>query len=317
MRDYLSLVTFSHTIFALPFALLGFTLAVIQPGYDFIWTDLLLVIACMVFARSAAMGFNRLVDREIDAANARTATRDIPAGKISPLKAKIFIAINALLFIACAGLLNLLCFALSPIALAVVLGYSYTKRYTWLCHLVLGIGLALAPIGAYVAITGTFDLLPILYGVLVLFWVAGFDIIYALQDEAFDKAQKLNSIPTRFGGSKALQFSRVLHLLCVILLTYISYTLYLSYPASWLSISLSWLLFGGALWYQQSIVSTSDLSKVGRAFFTTNGIASVIYACLVIGGILISWHWRFTLFLKDSTLPKVLNFRLNFQQDTN
>jgi len=286
MRDYFSLVTFSHTIFALPFALLGFTLAVIQPAHQFVWTDLLLVVACMVFARSAAMGFNRLVDRGIDAANVRTATRDIPAGKISPAKAKVFIIANALLFIACAGMLNLLCLALSPVALAVVLGYSYTKRFTWLCHLVLGVGLALAPIGAYTAITGSFAALPVLYGFIVLFWVAGFDIIYALQDESFDKAQNLNSIPTRFGGSKALRFSRLLHLLCVVLLTYASYQIYLLYPGAWATICLSWLLFAGALVYQQSIVSTRDLSKVGRAFFTTNGIASVIYAVLMIGGLL-------------------------------
>jgi 4-hydroxybenzoate polyprenyltransferase len=287
MRDYFSLVTFSHTIFALPFALLGFTLAVIQPDYAFEWTDLLLVIGCMVFARSAAMGFNRLVDRNIDAANERTATRDIPAGRISPMRAKVFIAINAVLFIVCAGLLNTLCLVLSPLALAIVLGYSYTKRFTWLCHLVLGLGLALAPIGAYIAITGVFDVLPIIYGVIVLLWVAGFDIIYALQDEAFDREQKLNSIPTRFGGSSALRLSRLLHLCCILLLSYVSWTLYNQYPAAWMPILLSWVLFAGALVYQQSIVSEADLSRVGRAFFTTNGVASIAYASLVIGGILL------------------------------
>jgi len=285
MRDYFSLVTFSHTIFALPFALLGFTLAVIQPDYQFVWTDLLLVVACMVFARSAAMGFNRLVDRKIDAENERTAKRDIPAGKISPKRAKVFIAANALLFVICAGLLNRLCLFLSPVALAVVLGYSYTKRFTWLCHLVLGLGLALAPVGAYVAITGAFDILPVLYGVIVLLWVAGFDIIYALQDENFDRDQELNSIPTRFGGSRALAFSRLLHFLCIVLLTFASWQLYALFPTAVYSIALSWLLFAGALIYQQSIVSVGDLSRVGRAFFTTNGIASIAYAILVIGGI--------------------------------
>lgn len=286
MRDYFSLVTFSHTIFALPFALLGFTLAVVQPAYQFVWTDLLLVIGCMVFARSAAMGFNRLVDRNIDAANERTASRDIPAGKISPQRAKVFVAINAGCFIVCAGLLNTLCLVLSPVALSVVLGYSYTKRFTWLCHLVLGLGLALAPIGAYVAITGRFDVLPVIYGVIVLFWVAGFDIIYALQDEAFDREQALNSIPTRFGGSRALVLSRILHLGCVVLLSYASWQLYSTFPGAGVAIILSWLLFSGALVYQQSIVSVGNLSRVGRAFFTTNGIASIAYATLVIGGIL-------------------------------
>ncbi len=286
MRDYFSLVTFSHTIFALPFALLGFTLAVIQPSYPFVWMDLLLVVGCMVFARSAAMGFNRLVDRNIDAANERTASRDIPAGRISPVRARVFIAINALLFMVCAGLLNTLCLALSPLALAIVLGYSYTKRFTWLCHLVLGLGLALAPIGAYIAITGVFDILPIVYGSIVLLWVAGFDIIYALQDEAFDKEQNLNSIPTRFGGSKALSLSRGLHFVCVLLLSYVTWTLYGLYPTAMIPLFLSWALFTGALVYQQSIVSEGDLSQVGRAFFTTNGVASIVYACLVIGGII-------------------------------
>ncbi|MFK8054602.1 MAG: UbiA-like polyprenyltransferase [Saprospiraceae bacterium] len=286
MRDYFSLVTFSHTVFALPFALLGFTLAVIQPAYAFAWTDLLLVVACMVFARSSAMGFNRLVDRNIDAANERTATRDIPAGKISPNRAKVFIGINAALFILSAGLLNLLCLALSPVALAVVLGYSYTKRFTWLCHLVLGLGLALAPIGAYVAITGAFDTLPVIYGVIVLLWVAGFDIIYALQDEAFDREQQLNSIPTRFGGSRALRLSRFLHFLCIGLLTYVSLELFQLFPEAQYAIMLSWVVFAGALIYQQSIVSVGDLSRVGRAFFTTNGIASIAYATILIGGIL-------------------------------
>ena len=285
MRDYFSLVTFSHTIFALPFALLGFTLAVVQPAYQFEWTDLLLVIGCMVFARSAAMGFNRLVDRKIDLANERTASRDIPAGKISPNRAKVFVAINAAFFIACAGLLNTLCLMLSPVALAVVLGYSYTKRFTWLCHLVLGLGLALAPVGAYVAITGKFDVLPVVYGIIVLFWVAGFDIIYALQDEAFDREQELNSIPTRFGGSRALALSRVLHFTCIALLTYASWQLYRTYPEAQLVILLSWVLFAGALIYQQSIVSVGNLSRIGRAFFTTNGVASIAYATLVIGGI--------------------------------
>ena len=287
MRDYFSLVTFSHTIFALPFALLGFTLAVIQPSFAFVWTDLLLVIGCMVFARSAAMGFNRLVDRNIDAANERTASRDIPAGRISPMRAKVFIAINAILFVICAGMLNLLCLTLSPLALAIVLGYSYTKRFTWLCHLVLGLGLALAPIGAYIAITGVFDILPVVYGLIVLLWVAGFDIIYALQDEVFDREQALNSIPTRFGGSRALRLSRLLHLICIALLSYVSWSLFNQHPNAWIPITLSWVLFAGALVYQQSLVSEGDLSRVGRAFFTTNGVASIAYASLVICGILL------------------------------
>jgi len=148
-------------------------------------------------------------------------------------------------------------------------------------------GLALAPIGAYIAITGVFDILPVVYGLIVLLWVAGFDIIYALQDEVFDREQALNSIPTRFGGSRALRLSRLLHLICIALLSYVSWSLFNQHPNAWIPITLSWVLFAGALVYQQSLVSEGDLSRVGRAFFTTNGVASIAYASLVICGILL------------------------------
>ena len=194
MKNYLSLVKFSHTIFALPFALIGFFIAIGVHGYDFKWTTFIYVILCMVFARSAAMAFNRYVDRKIDKANERTANvREIPNGTIKPTSALVFVIINCVLFIATTYFINPLCFYLSPIALLVVLGYSYTKRFTALCHLVLGIGLGLAPIGAYLAVTGAFDWLPLYFSFAVLFWVSGFDIIYALQDESFDKQQQLHS----------------------------------------------------------------------------------------------------------------------------
>ncbi|MEM9821016.1 MAG: UbiA-like polyprenyltransferase, partial [Bacteroidota bacterium] len=177
MKHYLSLIKFSHTIFALPFALLGFFLAAHRSGDpSFPWHLLLLVILCMVFARSAAMAFNRYLDRDIDLKNPRTANREIPAGVISPNAALAFVVINSLLFIACTWWINPICFYLSPLALLIILGYSYTKRFTFLCHFVLGLGLALAPVGAYLAVLGKFDLIPVLYGLVVLFWVSGFDI---------------------------------------------------------------------------------------------------------------------------------------------
>ena len=171
--------------------MVGFFLAMAErrfEGWD--WMLLLKVVLCMVFARTAAMAFNRYLDRDIDALNPRTGTREIPAGVITPTQGILFVVLNCLAFVAVTWFINPLCFMLSPIALAVVLGYSYTKRFTSLCHFVLGIGLSLAPVGAYVAVAGAFSLAPILYGFAVLTWVAGFDIIYALQDEQFDKSQK-------------------------------------------------------------------------------------------------------------------------------
>ena len=194
MKKYLSLIKFSHTIFAMPFALIGFFLASQQ--YNFEWITLLYVVLCMVFARSAAMAFNRYIDRDIDIANERTAQiREIPNRTITAKNALLFVVINAMLFVLTTYFINSLCFALSPIALLTILGYSYTKRFTVLCHLVLGLGLSLAPIGAYLAVSGVFDIIPILFSCVVLFWVSGFDIIYSLQDDDFDKTQKLHSIP--------------------------------------------------------------------------------------------------------------------------
>ena len=285
MRSYLSLVTFSHTVFALPFAIIGFTLAVVQPEYEFSWRTFGLVIGCMLFARNAAMAFNRLIDAPIDAENARTAVREIPSGIINSKQAAVFVVINCLLFIACTAALNKLCFFLSPVALFVILGYSYTKRFTWLCHIILGIGLALAPIGAYLAVTGTFALLPCLFGVVVLLWVAGFDIIYALQDEHFDKGLGLQSIPTKFGAGKSLRLSKLIHFTCIAVLSMVSIELASIYPNALIFIYLSLIVFAAALVYQHSIVKPEDLSNINRAFFTTNGLASVFYACILVPAI--------------------------------
>ncbi|MGQ0827636.1 MAG: UbiA-like polyprenyltransferase, partial [Bacteroidota bacterium] len=193
VNKYLSLIKFSHTIFALPFAVIGYFLAIHFTEAVFNLRLFILVILCMVFARSAAMAFNRFVDREFDQLNERTAIREIPAGIIKPGNALLFVIANCILFIVTTYFINRLCFYLSPIALAVILGYSLTKRFTALCHLILGIGLALAPIGAYLAVAGKFDWLPLFFSFAVLFWVSGFDIIYALQDEEFDRSKNLKS----------------------------------------------------------------------------------------------------------------------------
>src|SRR5258707_8958282 len=213
MKKYLSLVTFTHTIFAMPFAFIGFFLAVTTTSYRFDWLKLVLMLFCMVFARNSAMAFNRYLDRDIDAKNPRTKVRDIPAGRISPAAALTFTLINCALFITTTWFINRLCFYLSPVALLVVLGYSATKRFTALCHLVLGLGLSLAPIGAYLVVTGHFALLPIFFSLSVLCWVSGFDIIYALQDEDFDRNEKLHSIPAWLGKVNALRLSSFLHVL--------------------------------------------------------------------------------------------------------
>ena len=273
MKKYFSLVLIAHTVFALPFAFIGFFLAVTTTAHEFNWVKFILMILCMVFARNAAMAFNRYLDRKIDARNPRTVVRDIPAGRVSSREALIFTILNSLFFILATFFINPLCLALAPVALAVVLGYSYTKRFTPLCHLILGLGLALAPIGAYLVVTGEFALLPLFFSFAVLFWVSGFDIIYALQDEEFDRQNNLNSIPAWLGKERALNVSSVLHGLAVIFVI-----LPLLYT------SLSWFYIAGILFfitlliYQHRLVKPDDLSKVDRAFFTTNGIASVVFA---------------------------------------
>ncbi len=282
MKNYLSLIKFSHTIFALPFALLGFFLATQALGTGFRWELFLLVLLCMVFARSAAMAFNRFLDKDIDEKNPRTATREIPAGIITPKSALLFVIINALLFIVTTWFINPLCFYLSPIALLVILGYSYTKRFTFLCHFVLGLGLSLAPIGAYLAADGGFDLVPILYSAAVLFWVSGFDIIYALQDEEFDKSLELHSVPVALGKKNALRLSCFLHVICGGIILCATWMLSYQYPHfGWLN-WIAAILFIALLIYQHTLVKVNDLSKVNLAFFTTNGVASLIFGGLVI-----------------------------------
>jgi 4-hydroxybenzoate polyprenyltransferase len=268
MKKYLSLVTFSHTIFAMPFAFIGFFLAVTT-------TQLLMMVLCMVFARNSAMAFNRYLDREIDAKNPRTKVRDIPAGRISAASALTFTLVNCALFIATTWFINPLCFYLSPVALLVVLGYSATKRFTALCHLVLGLGLSLAPIGAYLVVTGEFALLPIFFSLAVLCWVSGFDIIYALQDEDFDRSENLHSIPAYLGKVNALRLSTFLHVLSAIFIV-----LPVFYTTVGLLYYVGIVFFCIMLTYQHRLVKPHDLSRVNFAFMTTNGLASVVFAVL-------------------------------------
>lgn len=316
VKSYLSLIKFSHTIFAMPFALIGFFLPFktevvygvgqwnlnktvgwrdnMDKDFEPSWSVdkgaimptvilFILVILCMVFARSAAMAFNRYLDRKYDAKNPRTAVREIPAGVITAKNALAFTIISSMLFIACTFFINRLCFYLSPVALAVVLGYSYTKRFTPLCHLVLGLGLSLAPIGAYLAVTGQFALLPILFSLSVILWVSGFDIIYALQDEEFDKSQKLYSIPAWLGKAKALRISEFLHLLSAASVAAAGWYGHFGW-LYWIGVS----LFIGMLVYQHSIVKPTDLRKVNLAFMTANGIASVVFSIFVIADLFIN-----------------------------
>jgi 4-hydroxybenzoate polyprenyltransferase len=277
IRDYFSLVKFSHTVFAMPFALIGFSLAVSKPEYHLSIRLLFLIILCMVLARNTAMGFNRLADKDFDALNPRTRKREIPSGIISARAAAVFVIINAVLFIATTGFINRLTLFLSPIALLVILGYSLTKRFTALCHFVLGLGLSLAPVGAYISVTGKFNALPVIYSFIVLSWVSGFDIIYALQDDDFDKFNKLYSVPSVKGRKKALAISVFVHAITLALVLAAGLV-------GWGGI-LFWsgaAIFMLLLIYQHSIVRPDDLSKVTMAFATTNGIASIIFACFVI-----------------------------------
>jgi len=275
MKKYLSLVTFAHTIFAMPFAFIGFFLAVTTTTARFDWLKLVLMVLCMVFARNSAMAFNRYLDRNIDAKNPRTLKRDIPAGRISPAAALTFTLINCALFIIATWFINKLCFFLSPVALLVVLGYSATKRFTALCHLVLGLGLSLAPIGAYLVVTGQFALLPIFFSLSVLCWVSGFDIIYALQDEDFDRNEHLHSIPAWMGKVNALRLSTALHVLSA---AFIMAPVFIYHSGFGWPYYVGIVFFCSMLVYQHRLVKPNDLSRVNFAFMTTNGIASVVFA---------------------------------------
>lgn len=284
ISKYARLVKFSHTIFAMPFALMSFTLALKAEsgGAVNMWGLLLQVMLCMVFARNVAMGFNRWADRDIDAKNPRTASREIPAGVISPRAAMAFVVINAVAFIITAATINSLTAWLSPVALGVVMFYSFCKRFTALAHIVLGLALSIAPVGAYIAVTGHFALMPCVLALVVLTWCGGFDIIYALQDCNFDREQGLHSIPARFSAHTSLAISIALHVVSVAALVWFM----LLAEANWLM----WCgaaIFAAILALEHILVTPTKQRNIGIAFGTLNGLASLILALFVIVGKLI------------------------------
>ena len=286
ISKYLSLVKFSHTIFAMPFAMIGFTYGAV--GVDngespWWWARLLfLVILCMVCARNVAMGFNRWADRKIDAKNPRTADREIPSGVVTNGGAITFIICNAALFIVAALLINNLTAMLSPVALFVVMAYSYCKRFTSLVHLVLGLALAIAPVGAYISVTGNFAVEPCILALLVLTWCGGFDIIYALQDADFDRAENLHSIPARFSATTALIISAGLHVVSAVALLW--FTTYCPQsPILWCGV----VIFITLLIMQHVLVTPTKQKNIGIAFGTLNGVASAVLAVAIITDLLI------------------------------
>jgi 4-hydroxybenzoate polyprenyltransferase len=263
------MIKFEHTLFALPFAFMGAILA--ANGLP-TWRQVLWITVAMVGARSAAMTFNRIIDRDIDAKNPRTAGRELPSGKLSVGFAWIFLYVSIGLFLLASYSLNWLTFALSPVALIVVLGYSYAKRFTVFAHLLLGLALAIAPSAAWIAVRGSLDdELPILLSLLVLMWTAGFDVMYACQDFEFDRKSGLHSIPARFGIANSLWIARLFHLQAFIVLV----ILYLVSGLGWLALA-GVAAVGILLLYQHTLVRSNDLSRMNAAFFTTNAFVSVI-----------------------------------------
>jgi len=287
LGKYLNLVKFSHTVFALPFAIIGFVLALSLTEFHFTWRVLLLILLAMVSARNAAMGFNRYLDREIDAKNPRTQSREIPSGALSASDALIFVAVNSVLFIITAYLINHLCFLLAFPALIILLGYSYMKRVSALCHYVLGLALAIAPTGAYLSISGSFHPAPLILSAIVLLWVSGFDIIYALSDEEFDRENDLHSVPQLFGKRLGLIVSSVGHFLILPLLVLLYFVVNSGADGTlgWLYITGS-VIFSILLLWQHLIVSHKDLSRINAAFFTLNGIASVLFAAFFVADLI-------------------------------
>ncbi|MBP7496692.1 MAG: putative 4-hydroxybenzoate polyprenyltransferase [Bacteroidales bacterium] len=280
IRAYLSLVKFAHTVFAMPFAITGFLIGAYEQDFLIDYRVFLFIILCMVFARNTAMAFNRYTDRLFDAKNPRTNKREIPANAISSTSALVFTIINMVLFVATTRFINNICFYLSPLALLVITGYSFTKRFTALSHLVLGLGLSLAPIGAYLAVAGSFALLPVLYSFIVLFWVAGFDIIYSLQDYEFDKQEHLKSIPVVFGLRKAKIMALIFHIISVLFIIIAG-----KEQDAGVIYYIGTLLFLLMLLYQHIVVFTKGEKKVNAVFGLINGSSSIIFVAFNIADI--------------------------------
>ena len=278
---YGRMIKFSHSVFALPFALAS---AAVAAGGRVPWRELPWIVVAMVGARSAAMGFNRLADQAIDARNPRTAGRELPRGLLSRRQVWLFVGLSAVALIGAAAMLNPLCLALSPVALLVVLGYSYTKRFTSLSHLVLGLALSIAPVGAWLAVRGRFALAPVILALAVLAWVAGFDTIYACQDVDFDRREGLRSLPARLGPRRALAVARTLHVAAVLLLACL-YRIVPLHPVYLVGVA----AVAALLVYEHSLVSADDLSRIDAAFFTVNGWISVGYLAFTVLALRLAW----------------------------
>lgn len=272
IKIFLEMIKFEHTIFALPFAYLGMILGSYEKFNHFptLWQFFWITLA-MVGARSAAMALNRLIDRTIDKLNPRTANRAIPQGKLSIKETLVFVIVSLLIFIIATLQLSPLAMKLLPIALIILVLYSYTKRFTWACHYILGGAIGLAPIGAWVAVTNEITYPAVILYLIVLFWTAGFDIIYATQDIDFDKEHKLHSIPVRFGIENSLKIAKITHVITIIGLLYLFFLVELGV---WYIIGV--IIANFILHYEHSIISPNDLTKVNTAFFTMNGILSVV-----------------------------------------
>ncbi len=266
--EILKMIKVEHTVFALPFALLGMVFA--AKGIPDIKT-FALVILCTLFARNSAMAFNRYLDADIDAKNPRTKDRSIPAGRLSRFFVLAFVIANSIFFMATAYFLNPLAFKLSPIALFVVLFYSYTKRFTSFSHLILGLADGIAPVGGWIAVTGTLDTEVVYLGLAVMLWVAGFDILYSLQDIEFDRTYGLYSLPSKLGIKRSLIISRLFHIIVVVLLAWFGYILKAGF---WYWIGL--LIASALLFYEHTLIKENDLSRIDQAFFTVNGFFSII-----------------------------------------
>jgi 4-hydroxybenzoate polyprenyltransferase len=272
LKIFLEMIKFEHTLFALPFAYMGAILgSMVLNNMLPSWSQIGWITLAMVGARSAAMGLNRVIDKVIDAKNPRTAGRAIPAGLLSSKEVLLFILIALVILFVATYQLNTLCMELLPIAVFFLVFYSYTKRFTWACHLILGLTIALAPLGGWVAVTGKIDGVSIVFYLTVAFWTAGFDVIYACQDIEFDRKEGLYSIPSRFGIAKALVLAKLFHVLTAV-----------GFMGLYFLTDLSWVYFAGiilaymVLIYEHRLVTPKDLSKLNTAFFTMNGVLSVL-----------------------------------------
>jgi 4-hydroxybenzoate polyprenyltransferase len=289
IRNYASLIRFSHTVFALPFALASVALA--WPSHPVTLQSFLWILLAMVSARSAAMAFNRLADRKFDALNPRTQQWELPRGTVTAREAVWLTVANSVVFIYAAYQLNFVCFVLSPVALAIVFFYSLTKRFTWASHLFLCLALALAPMGAWLAVSGAPGDLrelatPLFLGLAVLFWLAGFDVIYSLQDREFDRKQGLYSIPARFGVAAALRFSTLCHIFTVVFLAAVGLSAQMG-VIYWLG----FVIVSMILFWEHRLVTPSDLSRINRAFFDFNAYVSIGYLLTTVADLFITGSW--------------------------